>query len=754
MHFSHALVTALTVIATQTSALPLRNAAGPSSGMQARGVNAWQQGTIDTLASRGVDVDAARESVGVFARYADVKDDHERSLFIARDLSKRGILDMLVAALRDIVVELLGKSGTARKRDADQTTNQLQQLTGLNFSTPSEARASWSQMLDALSKALEQESKTLKQQANVNGTASASGEKAKGTATSVKSQVSASAIPSGSAAASASASPSATAAGAADRKVETPRQGNKAAKRAIDQDAIVMELAARQEEGVEGLLQVLRNLVDAILNTLLPMSSRSEDSGSESSSSSSKSCPPAGTPNDGMYRPGCPGYGRREVTDALLQVRDAASSSQELSELMPLLEELIQRLPEMMGGGISSSTSANSTNASASTQAPHASTSAAASSDGSASTSTRHDSAAPMSAAKLSINTRSLLEADGFELEKRQSSNSLANAITQLVDDLLEGLLGTENNSTDTTGATGAAKKDKDLSDDSSSSSSGSNSNSLLMSLMSSLNKRDGGLNLDLLNNLLGNLLSGSGSSQSSNLNNDGSANGDKRDGGLNLNLLNNLLGNLLSGSGSKQSSDSNNKRDGGLNLNLLNNLLGNLLSGDNASQSSDSNNKRDGGLNLNLLNNLLGNLLSGDNSAQSSNSNNKRADFQPVWTELKNLGNKQFASAHAERRDANSGFTPVWTSFRDMVDDAYAHGVQRRSPLPSPSPKVDTSAFTHAAANFVKQTIFKQHDRRAINGEQFQPLIHAAGSFAKSQMQEWTDALNEHSSKHGKIHA
>lgn len=784
MHFSHALVTALSVIATQTSALPLRNAADPSSSLQARGMNAWQQGAIETLASRGVNLDAARESVGVFARYADVKDDHERSLYIARDLSKRGILDMLVAALRDIIVELLGKGGQARKRDSDQTANQLQQLTGLDFSTKNAARASWSQMLDALSKALEQESKTLKSQANVNGTASASGEKAKGTATSVGSQVSASANATGSAAASASASPSASAASAAERKVETPRQGNKAAKRAIDQDAILMELAARQEEGVTGLLQVLRNLVDAILNTLLPMSSRSEDSGSESSSSSSKSCPPAGTPNDGMYRPGCPGYGRREVTDALLQVRDAASSSQQLSELMPLLEELIQRLPEMMGGGVSSSTSANSTDATASSQTPKASTGAEASSDGSASTSTKQKSAAPLSAAKLSINARSLLEADGFELEKRQSGNSLADAITQLIDSLLEGLLGTETNSTNVTSATGAAKKNKSTSDDSSSSSSGSSS--LLMSLLSSLNKRDGGLNveglnnvlgnllsgegstqsagitndkrdgglnIDLLNNLLGNLLSGSGSSQSSNLNND-TGNGDKRDGGLNLNLLNNLLGNLLSGSGSKQSSDSNNKRDGGLNIALLNNLLGNLLSGDNSSQSADSNNKRDGGLNLNLLNNLLGNLLSGDNSAQSSNSNNKRADFQPVWTELKNLGNTHFASAHAERRDANSGFTPVWTSFRDMVDDAYAHGVQRRSPLPSPSPKVDTSAFTHAAANFMKQTIFKQHDRRAFNGEQFQPLMHAAGSFAKSQMKEWTDALNEHSSKHGKIHA
>lgn len=814
MHFSHALVTALSVIATQSNALPLRNGA---ASLQSRGINGWQETAIDTLTSRGLNIDAARESVGVFARYADVKDEGERNLFIARDLSKRGILDMLVAALRDLIVELLGKGGQARKRDSDQTSQSLQQLTGLDFSTKNAARQSWSQMLDALSKALEQESKTLKSKAgNTTASASASasaagGEKAKGTATSsvISSQATGSVNGTSSASASvdgtAPSSSVTAASAAAERKVDTPRQGNKAAKRDN-----IMDLAERQEEGVTGLLQVLRNLVDAILNTLLPMSSRSEDSGSESSSSS-KECPPAGTPNDGMYRPGCPGYGRREVTDALLQVRDAASSSQSLQELMPLLEELIQRIPEMMGGSIGANANANTTTASAQTQ----NGSAKASSDGSASTSTKQKTtAAPMSAAKLSINARSLLEADGFEMEKRQSGNSLADAITQLVDSLLEGLLGTETNSTNITDATGAAKKNKSSSDDSSSSSS-----SLLMSLLSSLNKRDGGLNveglnnilgnllsgqgstqsagltndkrdgglnIDLLNNLLGNLLSGSGSSQSSNLNN-GNKTDDKRDGGLNLNLLNNLLGNLLSGSGSKQSSDSNNKRDGGLNIDLLNNLLGNLLSGDNSAQSadsnnkrdgglnlnllngllgnllsgdnsvqsSDSNNKRDGGLNLNLLNNLLGNLLSGDNSSQSSNSNNKRADFQPVWSELKNLGNKHFsASAAAERRDGSASFTPVWTSFRDMVDDAYKHGVQRRSPLPSPSPKVDTSAFTHAAATFMKQTIFKQHDRRAINGEQFQPLMNAAGSFAKSQMKEWTDALNEHSSKHGKIHA
>lgn len=767
MHFSHAIVAALSVVATQTSALPVRNVAGPSSGLTARSADV---ASLDrALAARGMAPDAVEASRGIFARYADVADEHERSMYIARDLSKRGILDMLVAALRDLLVELLGKGGTARKRDSQKTSTALEQLTGLDFSTKTAARQSWSQMLDALSKALEQESQALAQNGN-STTASkkasqGAGAKSNSTSTALPSSSSSASATSATASASAdTALPSVGAEQVADRKANV-RQGNKASKR----DATIVELAERQEEGLTGLLQVLRNLVDAILNTLLPMSSRSaSDSSNSTSQAFGQDCPPAGTPNDGMYRPGCPGYGRRAVSDALLKVRDAAGSSQQLQEMLPLLEELIQRLPELSGQTGSTSAGDAATTSDGTAQA------------GNATATNAKDHSTPLSAAKLSLDTRSLLEADGFALGKRQADTSLVDSISQLLSSLLEGLLGDNaGNVTDTAGsatnAANGATSTKASSSSKADDTSSDSSSSLLMSLLSGLSKRDGidvnalnnllgnllsgdgstqqststvskrsGIDLNLLNNLLGNLLSGDNSSQQSN------SDASKRSG-ININALNNLLGNLLSGDHSAQESNSAASKRSGININALNNLLGNLLSGDDSSQESNSAVSKRSGININALNNLLGNLLSGDGASQASNAAaarrafidlTARADFKPVWDELKKVGNSHF---HMDRRDAAAGLTPVWSSFRDMVDGAYSNGLDRRSP----SPKVDTSAFSHAAAQYMKQTFF-HHDRRSM--DHYQPLIKAAGSFAKDQMQEWTEALNEHSAKHGKI--
>lgn len=797
MHFSHALVAVLSVVGTQAAALPLtKDVAGSSNGLIARS-SGPVDGALSALTARGLSVQVATESRDVFARYANMADDQQRSMLIARDLSKRGILDMLVQALSNLITELLGTSPSSQKRGEQTPATALQQLTGMDFSNSKAARQSFAQMLDMLGKALEQQATILQQGANTTSTNSSTTDKSKHS-TSGKNSTS-TALPDVGSNANLTDTTDAKQINAAKEMV---RQGNKS----MSSKRSIVDLAERQE-GVQGLLEVLRQLVDAILNTLLPMNSRSTSSNATSETDSE--CPPPGTPNDGMYRPGCPGYGRRAVTDTLLKVRDAAASSDQLAQLLPLLQQLTQQLPQLTDAAsagdvaslgdvssIASAASAAPTAAAtaatgavdptaASTPATEAVTSAAASAANGV-------AGAAATAAQQSLSARDLLDADGFELAKRQQ-DSLASTIIQLVEMVMQALSssGSSGNSTDT-----SSSKKK--------SSSSADSTNLLASLFSgSMSKRDGidlsilnnllgnllsgagsvqtsdnanakrdGIDLSILNNLLGNLLSGAGSSQSSDNAND------KRDG-LNLSILNNLLGNILSGAGSSQSSN-NDKRDG-INLSILNNLLGNLLSGDNSVQSSNNAVKRDG-IDLSILDNLLGNLLSGDNSSQTAGNNSTdsdgginisalnnllgnllsglnssqnarrsfieltaRADFKPVWDEIKKVGNAHFK---LERRAKQGGLSKVWSSFRDMVDQGYKEGLERRAP----SPKVDTSAFSHATAQYLKDTFFpsaSHHDRRSL--EQLKPLADAASKFAKQQMQEWTEALNEHSAKHGR---
>ena len=96
-------------------------------------------------------------------------------------------------------------------------------------------------------------------------------------------------------------------------------------------------LARQAPSGVTGLLTVLRDLVDAILNTLLPMSSRSDEASSTQQMNSTSSpddgeCPPPGTMNDGMYRPNCPGeHARRHAATSIADGPSQATAAVAIS---------------------------------------------------------------------------------------------------------------------------------------------------------------------------------------------------------------------------------------------------------------------------------------------------------------------------------------------------------------------------------------------------------------------------------------
>jgi hypothetical protein len=123
-----------------------------------------------------------------------------------------------------------------------------------------------------------------------------------------------------------------------------------------------------------------------------------------------------------------------------------------------------------------------------------------------------------------------------------------------------------------------------------------------------------------------------------------------------------------------------------------------------------------------------------------------RRADFSPVWAEVKKLGNGEWT-----RRDVHDDFAPVWQSFSAMVDEALGQASPAKRSNGSKA-----SDFARAAMRFGAKTFFRggsnlrrstdAHGKRAEHD--WQPLLSAAGDFAKTQMSEWTTALNEHAQR------
>ncbi|CBQ72587.1 conserved hypothetical protein [Sporisorium reilianum SRZ2] len=709
MHFTQALTLALSLSAAavkaapapivrggqdNTSKLMLRSIASNQVG--ARDINAHAAVSSQPLQARGLDsVTHLRRAMDV--RFGDVAP-QARDLALVTELHRRGLLDQLVAALRDLIITLLGKGGGMSRRQA--STEQLEQaihrvtcildaLFGNADDTCSDVLGgsttnATGKTLSPLETKLHAIGAELKNATSItqvvdglmghNATAPAGkkgGEKA-GKKKGDKGKL---------------------ASGAAAANNATSLPAAAAEKRSYEL------LDARQNSGVEGLLVALRDVVDTILNTLLPMASRGED---ETTSTSSgrwppQDCPPP-TPNDGMYRPGCPGYGRRDLAvrrsiDALGE-RDASI----LQTILPMIEMLLQQLPSLIQSMASPTSSAATSAATAASAggakgaSPTSMVDAAfaqiisalgsgssegaskAASAASAATATgaaakaqaTGGSSAARSAANLSQNTaRDLLAADGMNLGKRQTT-------------------GSDSIGSDNCDASG----------------------------------NSGGINVSLLNNLLNGLLSGF------------SRRGVDAEP-LELFVRQTATDGEDSAVGSGNCSASNNT--GGLNVSLLDNLLNGLLSGFSRRDAVE------GMVSIEMLQR--------DNGARSAADLQERADFKPVWMQIKALGDEHFHSARdvseaAAKRASDDApdFAPVWDALRDLVDSGYAQaaqaavaGAQRRDePL-----KLDYKPVIKAGIAFGKQVFRSFTSHHAKRATDYRPFVDAASAFATTAIKE-----------------
>ncbi len=149
-----------------------------------------------------------------------------------------------------------------------------------------------------------------------------------------------------------------------------------------------------------------------------------------------------------------------------------------------------------------------------------------------------------------------------------------------------------------------------------------------------------------------------------------------------------------------------------------------------------------------------------------SARSLQERADFAPVWNEIKKIGNQHFvhhqardlihddnvdATAAAKRAVADDdapNFTPVWEALRDLVDSGYtqaaehsAAGASKRDANSGAAPlKLDYKPLMKAGIKFGKQ-VFKSftrtHNKRSGGAADYKPFIDAASTFAMTAVKE-----------------
>ncbi|KAI3476893.1 hypothetical protein L1887_61484 [Cichorium endivia] len=741
MYFTQALTVALSLSAAAVKAAPVPGSQKDTSNLVLRSVHESQiavrsVGISDAVSSRplqarGLDpVTHLRRAIDL--RFGNV-DPKARDLAMVTELHRRGLLDQLIAALRDLIITLLGKGGgmTRRQASTEQLEQAIHQVTCI---------------LDALFGNTDSDGTCADVLGGAANSTNATGTAANRTVSPLEKKLSAlgaqlrngtsitemvddyMAGKQGSASTAAQASkavPAAAKATGTKKADKKDKPKHHSAKNATSTDTTAPAakqqqkrstelLEARQDSGLTGLLVALRDVVDTILNTLLPMSSRAESDNSTSTSSSSgkwppQDCPPP-TPNDGMYRPGCPGYGRRDIAVRRSMDQLGERDANILQSIMPMIQMLLEQLPALIKSMASdpnaTSTVTSVTNAGTTTTGPTAAaddafsqimsalgyggeaaspspssgsktgSAAKAQSTGAAAGSNGTSSAA-RSAANLSQNfARDLLDGDGMNLGKRQTG-------TGGVTDGVTDAIGSDN--CDASG-------------------------------------NSGGINVSLLNNLLNGLLSGLGRRSEDSIPLEFFKRQATTDDGDNV-------------IGSGNCSASNNT--GGVNLSLLDNLLNGLLSGIGRRDVPT-----EGMVSVEALKRDAAEPLA------------ERADFAPVWTEIKKIGNEHFhvardlshtdETATAAKRDANADnapdFTPVWEAFRDLVDSGYSQAAegssaQRRdagAPL-----KLDYKPLMKAGIKFGKQ-VFKsftsQHAKRSTD---FKPFVDAASSFAATAIKE-----------------
>ncbi|KAJ1578502.1 hypothetical protein NDA12_000764 [Ustilago hordei] len=750
MHFSQVLTLALSLSAAAVKApVPIvRGSQQDSSKLMLGSVHESQ------IAARGVGNDAVSstplqarglDSVGRLRRAMDLHyqnlDPQARELALVTELHRRGLLDQIVAAIRDLIITLLGKGGggmmSRRQDNPAQLEQAIQQVTCILDALFGNADDSCSEILGSSANSTNATS-TL-----TNSTTSplekklvALGAKLRN-GTSITQVVNDMMENNAETAAAAPVSKKADAKKAdkkADKKDEkgqedkhhsaknaTSAAETKTATAAQKKKRSFELLEARQDSGVQGLLVALRDVVDTILNTLLPIASRGEnDDTSTTDRYPPKPCPPPGTPNDGMYRSGCPGYGRRDLAVRRSMQDLGERDANILQTMLPMIEMLLRQLPALfqsmaaspasaasgaaatatLVGGAKAASPTNSVDdafsqiisalsgsrSKSSSSGSKAASSASASAAKAQATGAAADSAASAarSAANLSQNfARDLLNGDGMNLGKRQATGTN--------DD--DGI-GSEN--CDASG-------------------------------------NSGGVNVSLLNNLLNGLLSGFSR---------------RREEYVPLEFFKRQTdgtdGDTI---GSGNCASSNNT--GGINLSLLDNLLNGLLSGFS---------RRDVG--MVPVEVLQRDVATGPLSARFAPESvlQERADFAPVWQEIKKIGNEHFhnardlthtatdnkSTASAAKRAASDNdapdFTPVWEAFRDLVDSGYDQaaanvGAQRRdasAPL-----KLDYKPLMKAGINFGKQMFKSFTSGHAKRSADYKPFVDAASNFAATAIKE-----------------
>lgn len=703
MHFTQALTVALSLSAAAVKAAPLRTGQENSSKLALRSVHESQiaaRGIDNALSSqplqaRGLDsVTHLRRAIDVHFGHLDPQ---ARDLALVTELHRRGLLDQLVAALRDLIITLLGNGGgmTRRQASTGQLEQAIHQVTCILDALFGNTDDSCSDVFGGSTNAT-----------NATGAATAASKsplekKLSALGAQIRNATSITQAVDGLMAHNATAATKQK----GDKKADKPATQNWTATPAAAQKRSFESLEARQSSGVEGLLVALRDVVDTILNTLLPMASRGTDDAATSTSSGSwppQDCPPP-TPNDGMYRPGCPGYGRRDLAvrrsmDALGE-RDANI----LQSVLPMIEMLLQQLPQLIQSMSSSPTSSAANSAAT-----------AASATGSA------KNASPTEMVDNAFSQ--IMSALGYGDSPSQGSSSPGKA--SATSSAAAKASATGISSTD--GASSAARSAANLSQNF--------ARDLLNGDGMNLGKRQ--------------------AADPTGTTDDGSIGSDNCDasgnsGGINVSLLNNLLNGLLSGFGRRSEEYApveffKRQATGTTGDN------GTAIGSGNCSASDNS-----GGINVSLLDNLLNGLLSGfgrrDLGSETAAPLEARADFAPVWKQIKALGNEHFHSARdvssdepATKRAADNtdapNFTPVWEAIRDLVDSGYeqaaAHsaGAQRRDAAPL---KLDYKPLMQAGIKFGKQ-VFKSftthHAKRSTN---YKPFVDAASNFAVTAIKE-----------------
>lgn len=223
-------------------------------------------------------------------------DPQARELALVTELHRRGLLDQLVAAIRDLIITLLGKGGGMMSRRQDNTAQleqAIQQVTCILDALFGNADGSCSEILGSSANSTNATS-TL-----TNSTTSPLEKKLVALGAKLRNGTSITQVANdmmANNAETAAAAPVSKKADAkkadkkADKKGEkgqenkhhsaknaTSAAGTKKATAAQKKKRPFELLEARQDSGVQGLLVALRDVVGTILNTLLPIASRGEN---------------------------------------------------------------------------------------------------------------------------------------------------------------------------------------------------------------------------------------------------------------------------------------------------------------------------------------------------------------------------------------------------------------------------------------------------------------------------------------------